>query len=212
MNDSIKFLENIQSSFKKLKLILWTFVTLCALVTLTVVIADRVSYHRLTDALTSRIYLLDQGSVLSASRADNQAQRDLEVIDHVTRFHELFFNMAPNVTAINQNLDKAFDLADASARTYYNDLSESKFYSHLIQVNATQQISVDSVAVNMNVIPYHVTTFASRYIIRESNITRYEMVTTCEVMESTRTTRNPHGLMMTKFFVEKDEVVETRRR
>ena len=207
-NDSIRFLDDIQSSFKKMKVLTVTTVVSCA------AICCVVALGAFWFALQQRdqIYVLDQGAVLSAFRADNQAQRDLEVENHVTRFHELFYNVAPNPNAINENTEKAFNLADASARTYFNDLSEAKFYSHLIQVNATQQISVDSIHVNMSVVPYRVRTFATRYIIRETNMTKYEMETTCEVIESVRSSKNPHGLIITKFNVEKDQPVKTIKR
>lgn len=208
MNDSIRFLEDIQSSFKKMKLLTLTAVSLCAIVA----VASVIGAYWFSLQQRDQIYVLDQGSVLSAFRTNNEAQRDLEVIDHVTRFHELFYNVAPNINAINENTDKAFNLADASVRTYYNDLKEAKFYTNLIRNNITQQISVDSVHVNMDKVPYRVQTYCTRYIIRETNMTRYKMVTSCEVIESIRSTKNMHGLMITKFNMESDEVDKTTRR
>jgi hypothetical protein len=49
--------------------------------------------------------------------------RPVEAREHVRRFHELF-TLAPDKSAIESNMKRAFDLADKSAFDYYRDLSE----------------------------------------------------------------------------------------
>ena len=208
MNDSIRFLEDIQSSFNKMKLLTFTAFALAGVVALGAV---GMAFWYATQQ-REQIYVIDQGSVLIANRTENAAQRDLEVISHVTRFHELFYNNPPNINAINTNVDKAFDLADASARSYYNELKESKFYSTLIQRNMMQSILVDSVKVDMSRKPYHAVTYATRMIIRETNMSSYKMVTSCDVIESVRSPKNPNGLLITKFNLESDVLDKTRGR
>lgn len=208
MNDGIKFIADIESGFKKMKV-----VTVCAAVICILVALGSVAFSfAYAEKQKEQVYVLDEGSVLSAFRSDNNAQRDLEVIDHMTRFHELFFNMAPNITTINQNIDRALELADESAYNYYSDLKEQQYFSRLIQANATQQIIVDSVHVNVTSYPYAARTFASVYLVRESNITKYRFQSICALTEATRTQKNVHGLMIEKYNVEKYEKIETRNR
>lgn len=207
-NDAIQFLGDMKTTLTSNRLAMLLSVGLAVIVGL----GSLVLYHRHTNEIESNIYIVDQGSVLQASRTSNNAQRDLEVIDHITRFHELFYNIAPNVNTINQNINRALELADESAYKYYSDLKESRYFTQLININATQQISVDSVHVDINTYPYQVESFNTLYILRNSNISKYSMKTTCTVTEISRTPTNPHGLMIGKFFADKAILVETRER
>lgn len=208
MNDGIKFLADIESSFRRMKVVTLSAVVMCVAVSLGCVAFS----YRFANAQKEQVYVLDEGSVLSAYRTDNGVQKDLEVINHCTRFHELFFNMAPNINTINQNVDRALELADESAYNYYSDLKEQQYFSRLVQANATQQIIVDSVKVNVNSYPYAARTYASVFIIRETNITKYQFQSLCGLHETTRTQTNPHGLMIEKFQVEIFDKLETRKR
>ena len=42
------------------------------------------------------VYFVDNGSTIMATISSGSVQRDLEVEDHVRRFHELMFNLAPS--------------------------------------------------------------------------------------------------------------------
>ena len=207
-NDAIKFLNDMRSTQKGLRSVAFVSLGVCALVC---VMAVFIAF-RYVEQSRSEIFVLDQGAALEAQRAKNGEQKDLEVIDHVTRFHELFFNIAPNVSAINQNISRAMELADESAYKYFSDLKEQKYFATLININATQQIVVDSVLVAVNRYPYRARCLSSLYVMRESNITRYSLQSDCELVEVARTRKNPHGLMIRKFYAGKPEFVETRNR
>lgn len=208
-NDAIVFLDNIHTSFRKMR-----FLTILA-ISAAVVVAVAVSLRAFSFAEESKgdkIYVLDDGSVLSAYRVDNMAQRDLEAINHVTRFHELFFNVAPNTETRRRNLSSALSLADESAYSLYNDLNEQQFFSRLLHNNATQQVNVDSVKVDMSVYPYRVRAYSSRYYIRTSSVTKYALQTSCVLSEVPRSESNPHGLLIQKFVIVSDKELETRER
>ena len=104
------------------------------------------------------------------------------------------------------------ELADESAYNYFNDLKEQRYFATLININATQQIVVDSVLVAVDRYPYRARCLASLYVMRESNISMYSIQTDCELVEVARTRKNPHGLMMRKFYATKPELIETRKR
>ena len=197
MNDGITFMENIQTSFKKTKFVSIGLMVVCIIVSLASIGA---SYWF---ALTQRdqIYVLDEGSVLSAFRSDNGAQRDLEVGDQLTRFLQLFFNIAPNTTTIEANIRKALELADNSASDYYMDLREKEYYTRLINNGVSQSIDVDSLAVNVMSYPYKAEAYGSLYTIRSTNISRTPFVARCSVTESQRTPKNVHGLIIERFTI-----------
>ena len=208
MNDIIRFQKSIEASFRRTKFLTGMTILLCSIVAVVSVFASY-SFAREQKA---QIYVLDKGQSFLALQSDGMATKDLEIIDHVTRFHELFFNMAPNANAIIQNVNRALVLSDKSVYDYYSDLSEQGFYTRLVQANITQQMVVDSVTVDINTYPYTARCYAHQYMIRESNITTYEFESTCQLMEISRSKDNPHGLMIEKFVVVRNESLGTKKR
>lgn len=158
------------------------------------------------------IYVLDGGSVLEAHRTTNEAQRDLEAEAHLTRFHDLFFTLTPNVGTINTNIEAALELADESAYNYFAAQKENRYYSNIVDNNISQQFVTDSIYVDVLTYPYKGEVFGTLYVMRESTISRYAMHTTCTMTEATRTHANPHGLMINRFYAAKPEFIDSRRR
>ena len=54
------------------------------------------------------------------------------------RFHELFFTLSPEKSAIEHNVKRALLLADRSAYNYYADFAEKGFYNRIIAGNIHQ--------------------------------------------------------------------------
>lgn len=207
-NDAIIFLENFQSKLRSNKIIVIIVSVFSALC----VIAAVGFAFAFVSRQSEQIYLLDNGSVLVAQRTSNDSQADLEASDHVTRFHELFFNLIPNTTAIQQNVNRALDLSDVSVNRFYNDLKEQSYYRNLIRNNAIQQILIDSVHVDMGTYPYKAQTWAKVYIMRESNITEYDFESRCELNRVSRTAANPHGFIIQRFEMTRYDKGQTRKR
>ena len=208
MNDIIRFQKSIEASFRRTKFLTGMTILLCSIVAVVSVFAS----YSFAREQKEQIYVLDKGQSFLALQSDGMATKDLEIIDHVTRFHELFFNMAPNANAIIQNVNRALVLSDKSVYDYYSDLSEQGFYTRLVRANITQQMVVDSVTVDINTYPYTARCYAHQYMIRESNITTYEFESTCQLMEISRSKDNPHGLMIEKFVVARNESLGTKKR
>ena len=161
----------------------------------------------------SKIYVLDQGkSLLLALQTDAILSKDVEIRDHVTRFHELMFTLSPQKQTIQENLDRAFNLADRSAYEYSQDLAEKGYYSRLVSANISQQMIVDSVKFIGSGYPYQVKTYARQYVVRESTVSQYSFVSTCRLINAGRSDVNPHGLIIEKFKVVENNLVETRKR
>ena len=208
MNDIIRYQKSIEASFRRTKFLTGMTILLCSIVAVVSVFAS----YSFAREQKEQIYVLDKGQSFLALQSDGMATKDLEIIDHVTRFHELFFNMAPNANAIIQNVNRALVLSDKSVYDYYSDLSEQGFYPRLVRANITQQMVVDSVTVDINTYPYTARCYAHQYMIRESNITTYEFESTCQLMEISRSKDNPHGLMIEKFVVARNESLGTKKR
>lgn len=160
-----------------------------------------------------QIYVLDQGkSLILALQTDAILNRDIEIRDHVTRFHELMFTLSPQKQTIKESLDRAFNLADRSAYDYSQDLAEKGYYARLVSANISQQMIVDSVVFQGSSYPYQVKTYAHQYVVRESTISSYSFVSSCQLIDAKRSDVNPHGLIIEKFRALENNLLETRKR
>jgi len=208
MKNVIKYFESIESGFKKMKFITVSVLCFCLIFVLGITYFAFASVN----AVQERIYIVDHGQAFSASLASGNQNRDLEIHDHVARFHELMFRLSPSKEAITRNIDRALIMCDKSAYDYYMDLSEKDFYSRLVNANISQDFSIDSIKIHMHSYPYGARLFGKLYVLRENSITAYDFESSCELVDIERSTANPHGLMMEHFKIEKNEKLETRRR
>lgn len=197
-----KSLRNIESSFKQIRFFGIVFLIVC-----TAIVGYSVwSAYSFAEAQRQRIYVLDGGkSLMLALSQDLSQNRPVEAKEHVKRFHELFFTLSPDKSAIESNIQRALFLTDKSAFNYYKDLSEKGFYNRIISGNINQTIQIDSVACNFDVYPYGIITYARQMIIRESNITERSLITHCKLLNSVRSDNNPHG-----FTIEGLEIKENK--
>ena len=208
MDKIIKYFETVETSFRKMK-----FITVASIVSGIVIALGSVFIAgRMTLSGSDNIYVIDRGSAVMAARSGEDAYRDLETRDHIERFHELMFNLSPNAESIRRNLDRALTMSDRSAYEYWSDLSERGFYSRMVSANISQEIVIDSVRVDMSSYPYQARTYAKIYMLRESNITAYDFESSCRLVDVQRSRSNPHGLMIEKFRVIRNENIGTRMR
>ena len=208
MENLMKHLDGIDSSFRRMKFTTVLTVAASAAVALgSVIVAGRS-----IEAGREQIYVLDKGSAVMAARAGEDSYRDLEAEDHLIRFHELMFNITPNSESIRRNLDRALLLSDRSAYEYWMDLSERGFFQRVVSANISQEMVVDSVSVSLDSYPYAARTWGKVYLLRESNITSYDFESTCRLVDVERSPSNPHGMMIEKFAVVRNEKIGTRKR
>jgi len=200
-----KTLRNIENSFRQIRLFAIVFAILCISV---VGFAIWQSY-RFAEDQRQKIYVLDNGkSLMLALSQDASINRPVEAKEHVRRFHELFFTLAPEKNAIESNMKRAFNLADKSAFDYYKDLSEKGYYNRIISGNVQQRIEVDSVSCNFDIYPYSIRTYSKQFIIRSSNITKRSLITSCNLLNSVRSDTNPQGFNIEKFAVLENKDIE----
>src|SRR5690606_3455846 len=107
-----KTLRNIENSFRQIRTYAIVFSILCLI---TAGYAVWQSYQ-FAAVQREKIYVLDNGkSLMLALSQDASINRPVEAREHVRRFHELFFTLAPDKSAIESNMKRAFNLADKSA-------------------------------------------------------------------------------------------------
>ena len=204
-----KSLNNIETSFRQIRLYAFVFAIVCVAVSVYAVYAS----YSFAREQREKIYVLDQGkSLMLALSQDASRNRPVEAREHVRRFHELFFTIAPDKDAIEKNMERAFLLCDKSAFNYYKDLAEKGYYNRAISGNVNQRIEVDSIHCNFNTYPYAVTTYAREFIVRQSNVTERSLVTTCTLQNSVRSDNNPQGFLMENFLVKENRDIQTYKR
>ena len=191
-------MTNIETSFRHLHLFGIVYLGVC---TLLVGFSVWKAYS-FAEAQRQKIYVLDEGkSLMLALSQDLEQNRPVEAREHVRRFHELFYSLAPDKDAIESNIQRAMFLSDRSAYTHYVDLAEQGYYNRVISGNVNQRIKVDSVRCDFNAYPYGVTTYARLFIIREKSVTERSLVTQGRLLNSTRSDNNPHGFILEAFRV-----------
>ena len=175
-------------------------------------VGDRLCEDDCREESRDAVYVVDKGSTIMATIASGDIQRDLEVEDHVRRFHELMFNLAPSSESQRRNLEQALHMADRSAYDWWQDQSESGYYARLVSANITQEIQIDSVRFSMQQYPYPARLYGKVFLTRESNITAYDFVSEGRLSDVPRSPSNPHGLMVERFAVRRYESLGTRKR
>ena len=131
-----------------------------------------------------KIYVLDNGKSLMLALSQDMAQnRPVEAKSHVRRFHELFFTLSPDKDAIESNIKRSLFLADKTAFNYYKDLAEKGYY-----------------------------TYARQLIVRESSLTVRSLVTSCRLLNATRSDNNPHGFIIEAFTITENKDLQTIKR
>lgn len=204
-----KSLKNIETSFRQIRLYSIIFLVLCSVV----VVWSVYSSYDFAEKQREKIYVLDGGkSLMLALSQDLSQNRPAEAREHVRRFHELFFTLSPDKSAIEHNVKRALLLADKSAYNYYSDFAEKGYYNRIIAGNINQVLKVDSVVCNFDSYPYKARTYAKQMIIRASNVTERSLVTTCRLLNSSRSDDNPNGFTIEGFTIIENKDLQTVKR
>lgn len=204
-----KSLKNIETSFRQIRLFGIIVVSLCAFIAVAAVVVSL----NFAEKQREKIYVLDNGkSLMLALSQDMNQNRPAEAREHVRRFHELFFTLSPDKSAIEHNINRAMALADKSAYNYYSDYVEKGYYNRIIAGNVNQVLQVDSIVCNFNDYPYTAKTYARELIIRQSNVTERSLITSCRLSNTNRSDDNPNGFIIEGLTIlENKDIITTKR-
>lgn len=185
-------MKNIDTAFQYVRTFTFAIVTGCLLLCGFVLYKS----YQLAAITQSKVYVLANGKALEAMAADRKDNIPVEARDHVKTFHIDFFTLDPDDKVIQSNIAKALYLADGSAKRQYEDLKENGYYSNIITGNISQQIMVDSVAVNINQYPYYFKCYGTQKIIRATSISYRNLITEGYLRNVSRSDNNPHGFLI----------------
>lgn len=71
---------------------------------------------------------------------------------------------------------------------------------------------IDSVKCDFDQYPYKVNTYARQLIVRESSLTVRSLVTSCRLLNATRSDNNPHGFIIEAFTITENKDLQTVKR
>ena len=194
-------LKNIDTAFKHIRSFSFLLIIGCIALCCYTIFAS----YRLVQDTQARIYILANGKAIEAFSADRKENIPVEARDHVKMFHYYFFTLDPDDKVIQSNIKHALYLADASARTQYDNLRENSYYANIISGNVSQEVQIDSIKIDVDQYPFYFRCNAKQRIIRATSIVTRSLVTEGFLRNVLRSDNNPHG-----FLIERWNTLENR--
>jgi conjugative transposon TraK protein len=146
-----KTLRNIENSFRQIRLYAIVFAVLCIGV---VGYAVWQSY-RFAEEQRQKIYVLDNGkSLMLALSQDASINRPVEAREHVRRFHELFFTLAPDIVLLYK-MDLNYSLHSCQKR-FFHCFKFRSYNIHILTDFLTGNLCINLCGGNI-FMPHHLT-------------------------------------------------------
>ena len=193
--------KNIDSAFKHIKTFSICLIIACILIS---GFAIYKSYD-MVRTVQEKIYILANGKAIEVFSAERKDNVGVELRDHIRTFHHHFFTLDPDEKVIQNNIASALNLADESAKKAYDNLKEKGFYNNIISANISQEISVDSVELDIDQYPFYFRCYATQQLIRSTSSVKRKLITHGYVRNVSRSDNNPHG-----FLIQRWETLENR--
>jgi len=203
-----KQMKNIDSAFRHVRT--FTFIVIIG----SIFLSGFALYksYQLVSNMQSKVYILANGKALEAYASDRKDNIVVEAKDHVKAFHQYFFTLDPDEKVIQSNITKALYLADASAKREYDNLKENAYFSNIISGNISQQITIDSVQVDINQYPYYFRCYATQSIIRTTSIVSRSLLTEGYLRNVSRSDNNSHGFLIERWATIDNRDIKTENR
>ncbi|MGN6437273.1 MAG: conjugative transposon protein TraK [Agriterribacter sp.] len=194
-------MKNIDTAFRHVRLFSLFFLVGCIVVSLYALYLTQ----KITTNAQNKIFVLANSKALEAYASERKENIPAEAKDHVNTFHQLFFNVTPDNNIIQRNISRALYLADRSAKQHYDNLKESGYYTNVMSGNVSQELTADSIYINLDAHPYYFRFHGTLQIIRTTSIATRSLVTEGVLRSVARSDNNSHG-----FLIEKWNIIENR--
>ncbi|WP_339869413.1 conjugative transposon protein TraK [uncultured Algoriphagus sp.] len=165
-----------------------------------------------TQAAQERIYILAEGKALEAFSATKKENIPVEAKDHVRMFHHYFFTLSPDENFIMEQVSKSLYLADGSAKSVYDNLRESGYYTQIVSANMNQTVETDSVSISMDSYPFDFRFYGKQKIIRPTSLVTRSLITQGRLRHIDRTDQNPHGFLIENWETLANETITVKKR
>jgi conjugative transposon TraK protein len=204
-----KQFQNIDTAFKHIRMFSLAFLLANCLICLYTLYKT----SQVLKAGQHKIYVIANGKLMDALATDRREKLPVEIRDHVKMFHFYFYSLEPDNEVIKAHTTKALYLADGSAKTEYDNLNETGYYSGLQSGNISQQVEEpDSIQVDIDQQPYYFKYYGKLKIIRETTITTRSLVTEGYIRVTTASDNNPHGFLIERWKILDNRDINTKKR
>ena len=200
--------KNIDSSFRHIKIFTFLVVVGCFLLCSFVLYKS----YELSARVQDKIYILAGDQAMEAFASKRKDNVLVEAKSHISLFHIYFFTLDPDDKVIEINITKSLYMADASAKKQYNNLKETGYYANIIAGNISQQISIDSINVDIKVEPYFFHCYGKERIIRPNSIVTRNLITQGYLRNVSRSDHNPHGFLIERWETLENKDIKTENR
>jgi conjugative transposon TraK protein len=200
--------KNIDSSFRHIKVFTFLVVTGCFLLCGLVLYKS----YELSARVQDKIYILAGDQAMEAFASKRKDNLLVEAKSHISLFHTYFFTLDPDDKVIERNISRALYMADASAKTQYNNLKETGYYANIISGNISQQINIDSITVNTKSEPYFFHCYGTEKIIRPNSVVTRNLITQGYLRNVSRSDNNPHGFLIERWETMENKDMKTENR
>jgi conjugative transposon TraK protein len=200
--------KNIDSAFRHIKMFSILLIIGCVIISIYALYAATKTINQ----SQQRVFILANGKALEAYAADRKDNIPVEARDHIKMFHHYFFSLDPDEKVITANITRALYLADASAKKQYDNLKESGYYSNLISGNISQEISIDSIIVNIDSYPFYFRCMAYEKLIRATSIVTRSLITEGYLRNVERSDNNSHGFLIERWMILENKDLKTENR
>jgi len=201
--------KNIDTAFKHIRVFSLAFL----LANCIICIYTLYKTSQVLKAGQNKIYVIANGKLMDALATDRREKLPVEIRDHVKMFHFYFYSLEPDNEVIKAHTTKALYLADATAKTEYDNLNETGYYSGLQSGNVSQQVEEpDSIQVNIDQQPYYFRYYGKLKIIRATTITTRSLVTEGYIRTTTASDNNPHGLLIERWKILENRDINLQKR
>ncbi len=200
--------KNIDSAFRHIKTFSFILVAGCFLLCGFVLYKS----YELSARVQDKIYILAGDQAMEAFAAKKKDNVMVEAKSHISLFHTYFFTLDPDEKVINRNMTRALYMADGSAKNQYDNLKETGYYSNIISGNISQQITMDSVVVNIKAEPYLFHFYGTEKIIRPNSVVTRNLITQGYLRNVSRSEHNPHGFLIERWETLENNDIKTENR
>lgn len=193
----MKILQNIDTSLKSMRVITLGSLVFCGL------FCGFIYTKSMTQVEESRnkVYLLSNGDALELVRSRSGKDNiTAEIKNHITMFHQFFYDLDPDPVDIKTRIGKALYLIDDSGKQIHYKREEALYYHQLINGSISTRVFIDSIALSLDQDnKYQCKIYAWQKFTRSSGVTEKRIDAECSIRNVARTDNNPHGFLIEQY-------------
>lgn len=192
----MKILQNVDTALKTMKMVCFLVITG------SLVFSGYIYYSSmiLVEQSGNKVYLLNQGDALELVRSRNGTDNIVaEIKNHVTMFHQFFYDLDPDPIDIKARINKALFLIDDSGKQIHFKREEALYYHQLVDGSISSRVYIDSIVPRLDNNIYFCKIYARQKFIRSSKVTEKRIDAECKIRSVARTDNNPHGFLIEKY-------------